>query len=202
MRWATVRRSWIWKAVQRVLTGCVQALDVFHACARAQMRRRIHGEGTKETKAAYKQGRGFALVSQGWAGVCQWVGELLAVDDEKERERRRPATDRLIGYFAKHVNRPELRGTPEGRPCRQWPSGRASQDLGSTPEATRPRWNKCNVAPMASFDLRPPLLAMGSLLGDGRLITPREFGYTRLTPGRRLRLTKPAGSLSLGRDGV
>jgi hypothetical protein len=97
--------GWIWKAVQRVLTGCVQTLDFFHACAHlSKCAQRIHGKETKEARAAYVQGRSL-LARQGWAGVCQWVGALLAVADEVERERRRGATDRLLGYFAKHVNR-------------------------------------------------------------------------------------------------
>ena len=97
--------SWIWKAVQRVLTGCVQTLDIFHGCGHVhKCAERIHGEDSAETKAAFKRGRAL-LVSQGWAGICQWVGELLSVEDEKERERRRKATDRLIGYFVKHVGR-------------------------------------------------------------------------------------------------
>ncbi len=52
--------SWIWKGVQRVLTGCVQTLDIFHACAHLhKCAERIHGEDTAEAKAAYKQGRGY-----------------------------------------------------------------------------------------------------------------------------------------------
>ena len=45
------------------------------------------------------------MVRQGWAGVCAWVGELLGVSDDVERERRRRATDRLLGYFSKHTRR-------------------------------------------------------------------------------------------------
>jgi hypothetical protein len=144
--------SWIWKAVQRVLTGCVQTLDVYHACAHVhKCAERIHGEDTKETKAAYKQGRAL-LVSQGWAGVCQWVAELLAVDDEKERERRRPATERLIGYFAKHANR--LNYAERLKAGRAIGSGQVegqAKTLGLRLKRRGARWNKCNVAPMASL---------------------------------------------------
>lgn len=45
------------------------------------------------------------MVRQGWAGVCAWAGELLGVSDDVERERRRRATDRLLGYFSKHTRR-------------------------------------------------------------------------------------------------
>ena len=65
---------------------------------------RIFGEETPEARSAYEHGRAL-LARQGWTGVWQWVGELLSVDDETERERRRRPTERLIGYFAKHTNR-------------------------------------------------------------------------------------------------
>ncbi len=102
--------SWIWKAVQRSLTGCLQTLDFFHACQHlSQCAARIYGEGTSEARAAYERGRSL-LVRQGWAGVCQWVSELLGVADETERERRRPGTERLLGYFAKHTQAPGVCG--------------------------------------------------------------------------------------------
>jgi hypothetical protein len=144
--------SWIWKAVQRVLTGCVQTLDFFHACEHlSQCAARIHGEETKEARAAYEQGRSL-LARQGWAGVCQWVSELLAVPDEAERERRRAATDRLIGYFAKHVNR--LNYAERLKAGRAIGSGQVegkAKTLGLRLKRGGARWNKVNVMPMASL---------------------------------------------------
>jgi len=144
--------SWIWKAVQRALTGCVQTLDIFHACEHLhQCAERIHGEESEETDTSYKHGRGL-LIRLGWAGVCQWVSELFAVDDEKERERRRKATDRLIGYFAKHLNRLNYAerlqascaigsGQVEGK----------ANTLGLRLKRRGARWNERNVTPMASL---------------------------------------------------
>jgi hypothetical protein len=144
--------SWIWKAVQRALSGCVQTLDIFHACAHVhKCAERIHGEDTAETKAAYKQGRRL-LVGQGWAGICQWVGELLSVEDEIERERRRQATDRLIGYFSKHTER--LNYAERLKAGRAIGSGQVegkAKTLGLRLKRRGARWNKCNVAPMASL---------------------------------------------------
>jgi hypothetical protein len=144
--------SWIWKAVQRVFTGCVQTLDIFHACAHLhKCAERIHGEDTAEAKAAYKQGRTL-LIRLGWSGVCQWVAELLSVDDEKERERRRKATDRLIGYFAKHAGR--LNYAERLKAGRAIGSGQVegqAKTLGLRLKRRGARWNKCNVGPMASL---------------------------------------------------
>src|ERR1700722_6546126 len=97
--------SWIWKPVQRVLTGWVQRRDFL--CAGEHVSKcaeRIHGEDTKEARSSYEQGRGL-LARQGWAGVCQWVSEFLAVDDEEEGARCRRATDQLIVYYTKNLNR-------------------------------------------------------------------------------------------------
>ena len=144
--------SWIWKAVQRSLTGCVQTLDFFHACQHlSKCAERLFGEGTQAARQAYEKGRG-QLVRQGWAGVCQWVGELLGVADDEERERRRKATDRLIGYFSKHTNR--LNYAERLQTGRAIGSGQVegeAKTLGLRLKRRGARWNKINVQPMASL---------------------------------------------------
>jgi hypothetical protein len=144
--------SWIWKAVGRVLTGCVQTLDIYHAnhhlhkCAE-----RIHGEGTREAQTAYEHGRSL-LVRQGWKGVCQWVAELLDVTEEKERERRRKATDRLLVFYAKHSNR--LNYAERLQSGRAIGSGQVegeAKTLGLRLKRRGARWKKKNVQPMASL---------------------------------------------------
>jgi hypothetical protein len=144
--------SWIWKAVERCLTGCVQTLDFFHACQHLhKCAERIFGEGTNETREAYRQGRTL-LAKNGWAGICQWVNELLTTPDEAERERRRPATEKLIGYFAPHMGRLNYAeclkngsaigsGMVEGE----------AKTLGLRLKRRGARWNRCNVQPMASL---------------------------------------------------
>lgn len=144
--------GWIWKAVQRVFTGCEQTLDFFHACAHlSKCAARVYGEDTQEARVAYRKSRSL-LASQGWAGVCQWVSELLAVAEESERERRRRATDRLLGYFAKHVNR--LNYAERLKAGRAIGSGQVegkAKTLGLRMKRRGARWNKCNVALMASL---------------------------------------------------
>ena len=145
--------AWIWKAVQRSLTGCVQTLDFFHACAHVHKYGGTHPWRRHQGDQGRVQARSRALlVSQGWAGVCHWVGELLAVDDEKERERRRKATDRLIGYFVKHMNR--LNYVERLKAGRAIGSGQVegqAKTLGLRLKRRGARWNKCNVGPMASL---------------------------------------------------
>jgi hypothetical protein len=144
--------SWIWKAVNRVLTGCVQTLDFYHGCQHLnRCAERIYGKETEEKQIAYRHARGL-LLRKGWAGVCQWVSELLGVEDEKERERRRKATDRLLGYFSQHTNR--LNYAERLQAGRAIGSGQVegkAKTLGLRLKARGARWLRVNVQPMASL---------------------------------------------------
>jgi hypothetical protein len=144
--------SWIWKAVGRVLSGCVQTLDFYHACQHLnRCAERVYGAGTPAQRVAYRYARGL-LLWQGWNGVCHWVAELLAVDQERERERRRQATDRLLGYFSKHTTR--LNYAERLQAGRAIGSGQVegkAKTLGLRLKARGARWRSRNVLPMASL---------------------------------------------------
>jgi hypothetical protein len=144
--------GWIWKSVQRALTGCVQTLDIYHAsehisrCAQA-----IFGEGTAEATAAFERGRAL-LVADGWAGVCAWVGELLGVECPKERERRQRVTEKVVGYFAKHTARLNYRERlAEGRAIGSGVVEGQAKTLGMRLKSRGARWRKKNVRAMASL---------------------------------------------------
>jgi hypothetical protein len=149
--------SWIWKAAGRTLTGCIETLDVFHACQHiSKCADRIFGEETAEARVAYRQGRSL-LIEKGWQGICAWVGALLSVPeaegmDDKERERRRPATERLIGYFSKHLTR--LNYAERLRSGRAIGSGQVegkAKTLGLRMKRRAARWRKRNVRAVASL---------------------------------------------------
>jgi hypothetical protein len=144
--------SWIWKAAQRSLTGCLQTLDFYHACEQiGKCAGRIFGEETDAAGSAYQRGRAL-LACQGWAGVCQWVSELLGGAAEAERERRRRPAERLIGYFAKHTHR--LNYAERLRAGRAIGSGQVegqAKTLGLRLKRRGARWNRGNVQPMASL---------------------------------------------------
>jgi len=144
--------SWIGKAVQRVLTGCMQTLDFYHACQHlSRCAKRIFGEETSEAREAFQRGRAL-LAHHGWTGVCQWVSELLGVADETERERRRPATERLIGYFSKHRNRLNYAARLQaGQAVGSGQVEGAAKTLGLRLKRRGARWNKANVLPIASL---------------------------------------------------
>jgi hypothetical protein len=144
--------GWIWKSVNRVLTGCTQTLDIFHASERlSACAQAIFGEGTAAATAAFEWGRG-RLLSDGWSGVCTWVAELLSVEDWAERERRRRATDRLVGYFSKHVSRLNYREQlARGRAIGSGVVEGQAKTLGLRLKCRGARWCHANVRPMASL---------------------------------------------------
>ena len=120
--------SWIWKAVGRVLTGCVQTLDFYHACQHlSRCAESVYGEGTAQKAQAYRHARGL-LLRQGWAGV--W----------------------LLGYFGKHAGRlnyAERLGA--GRAIGSGQVEGKAKTLGLRLKARGARWRIRNVQAMASL---------------------------------------------------
>jgi hypothetical protein len=155
--WAAVHAlgdgaGWIWKSVQHSLTGCMETLDFFHACEHLhQCAERVFGEATPEAKEAFAYSRGL-LLREGWTGVCRWVGELLSVEEEPERERRRPHTDRLIAYFSKHTGRLNYAARLQaGQAIGSGVVEGQAKTLGMRLKRRGARWNRTNVQPMASL---------------------------------------------------
>lgn len=144
--------SWIWRSFERALPSCLQMLDFYHASERLnQCAQTIFGEGTAEAKRAFERARGM-LLKDGWAGVSGWVGELLGTEDVTERERRRPATEKLITYFSKHIGRLNYRDRlARGRAIGSGAVEGEAKTLGLRLKARGARWLEANVRPMASL---------------------------------------------------
>jgi hypothetical protein len=144
--------GWIWKAVQRCLTGCTQTLDFFHACQYLnQCAEAIFGDDTPEKDDAFKDGRAL-LAQQGWQGVCCWIGQLLSIDDDQERERRRRATEKVIKYFVAHLKRLNYAECLQnGRAIGSGMVEGRAKTLGLRLKLRGARWNQNNVTPMASL---------------------------------------------------
>lgn len=144
--------SWIWKSVGRVLPGCRETLDIYHAGERLSgCAQRVFGEGTPEAVAAFERGRDL-LLREGWGGVCEWVGELLSVEAPEELARRQKATEKLLGYFAKHTNRLAYRDRlASGQAIGSGSVEGQAKTLGLRLKARGARWLKKNVRPAASL---------------------------------------------------
>jgi hypothetical protein len=118
------------------LSGCAQA---------------IFGEGTAAATTAFERGRSL-LLQAGWKGVCDWVAELLAVDDPADRERRRRVTEKLLGYFGKHTERLNYREQlAKGRAIGSGVVEGQAKTLGLRLKARGARWRRKNVRAMASL---------------------------------------------------
>lgn len=155
--WAAVQAlgdgaSWIWKSVARVLPGCIETLDIYHASERlSRCAQAIFGEGTSEATAAFERGREL-LLKEGWSGVCRWVVELLAIEPLEERCRRQKATEKLVAYFAKHTTRLNYRERlSSGRAIGSGAVEGQAKTLGLRLKARGARWRKKNVRSLASL---------------------------------------------------
>jgi len=144
--------SWIWKSVGRVLPGCTETLDIYHAGERlSRCAQAVFGEGTAAATTSFERGREL-LLTDGWSGVCAWVGELLAVEKAEELARRQKATEKLVGYFAKHTTRLNYRERlASGRAIGSGVVEGQAKTLGLRLKARGARWRKKNVRPMASL---------------------------------------------------
>lgn len=141
--------AWIWRCVERVFSGCLQTLDVFHGLQRlAQAGDRLYGEGTAESAAFLERGRQLLLES-GWSGICELVSAEYAKGDTPER---RAALEKLVGYFSKHTRRLSYHerlaagqaigsGSVEG-----W-----AKTLGLRLKARGARWRRNNVPGMSAL---------------------------------------------------
>jgi hypothetical protein len=94
--------EWIWNAALRQFGDCHQVLDIYHAAEHiADTARRRFGEGTPAAAEWLDRGRSL-LLSDGWAGLCDHLGQTLASDNGPDG---RAALDELMSYFAVHTER-------------------------------------------------------------------------------------------------
>ena len=144
--------DWIWNQAGRVLSGCVQTLDFFHACEHlGKAAERIHGEGTAGRTACFERGKEL-LLTQGWTGVCAWIDEQLRDVTGPEQERRQGITNRALGYFAKHATRLNYaERLANGRAIGSGAVEGWAKTLGLRLKARGARWNIRNVRKMASL---------------------------------------------------
>jgi hypothetical protein len=141
--------EWIWRSADRVLTGSLQTLDIYHALGHvAQAAVALYGEGSQAAESLRERGRE-TLLREGWSGLCRLVGEEYAVGDTPER---REALEQLVGYFAKHTSR--LAYAERLRSGRAIGSGVVegqAKTLGLRLKARGARWRVRNVLSMTAL---------------------------------------------------
>ena len=76
----------------------------------------------------------------------------MAVPDDAGRERRRTATDRVLGYFSEHAGRLNYaERLASGRAIGSGAVEGQAKTLGLRLQSRGARWNRTNVRPMASL---------------------------------------------------
>ena len=141
--------SWIWKSANRDLSGCLQTLDVYHACEHiAEAGKKLYGEQTPAATAFFERGRSL-LLAEGWGGICRLVGEEYAREDTP---LRRKILEAMTRYFAAHITRLNYR---ERLACGQAIGSGAveggAKTLGLRLKARGARWRQTNAQAMAAL---------------------------------------------------
>jgi hypothetical protein len=143
--------SWIWKGVDRMLSGCEQTLDVFHAMQRIALAgERMYGAESKGAQLFLERGRQL-LLERGWDGITQLMGEELEKEDTPVR---RGALEKLLKYFAPHVQRLNYASMlRDGRSIGSGAIEGLAKTLGNRLKRRGARWKKQHVKPMAALIL-------------------------------------------------
>jgi hypothetical protein len=141
--------EWIWKAAQAQFPGSREVLDVFHALEHvSKATKGLYGEGTESATSSYELAKG-KLLSDGWKGVCEWVGEELVREDTPQR---RAVLDALINYAKNHVGRMSYRSRlSEGRSIGSGLIEGQVKTLGLRMKARGARWVERNAENMATL---------------------------------------------------
>jgi len=141
--------EWIWNAATRQFGDCHQVLDIYHAAEHidAAAKRRF----SDATAAAGWLDRGRELLlSDGWAGLCDHLGQTLTTDNSPDG---RAALDELTSYFAAHTGRVNYchrlyTGQSIGSGMVE---GAAKNLIGRRLKQTGARWDVGNVNNMAQL---------------------------------------------------
>lgn len=141
--------TWIWKSANRVLTGCRQTLDIYHACEHiADAGKKLFGEETAEAAAFFEKGR-MLLLAEGWNGVCDLVGEQYQRNLSKSE---REICEELTRYFMANMKRLDYAGNlKKGLAIGSGVVEGAAKTLGLRLKARGSRWKLKNARVMAGM---------------------------------------------------
>jgi hypothetical protein len=141
--------GWIWKSADRVLTGSLQTLDIYHALGHVALAgQALYGEGS-EAAAVFRQQGQDALLGEGWNGLCQLFAKAYA---QRDTPPRRAALEKLVGYFAKHTNRlDDAERLQSGRAIGSGVVEGQAKTLGLRLKARGARWRMRNVQSMTAL---------------------------------------------------
>jgi hypothetical protein len=141
--------DWIWNETRSQFPTAEGVLDIFHAAEHlSDTGQRLFGEGSEKADAWFSESRA-ALLSRGWLGLCDQVGQVLSADRTPETQA---AMDDLTQYFFKqrdHLN--YARRLAEGRSIGSGMIESTCKQLGKRLKQSGARWNVANVPGMATL---------------------------------------------------
>jgi hypothetical protein len=136
--------EWIWDQVALHLPGAAEMLDIYHAGEHlSDAGKALFGAGTAEAAAWLEAGRQ-RLLSDGWWGLCEQIGQALV---DRPDAACQAAMDALTTYFSKHSNRLNYaQRLHAGRPIGSgMVEGAAKNLIGKRLKQTGGRWKVANV---------------------------------------------------------
>ena len=94
--------KWIWNQASQQFPSARGVLDIFHVLQHvADATRNVYGEGSG-ISSAWKDAALRALLSDGWLGLCDWVGRWRDRCDPEHAKAVRAVTEALLGYLSNH----------------------------------------------------------------------------------------------------
>lgn len=141
--------DWIWNETRLQFPTAQGVLDIFHAAEHlADAGQRLFGEGSTQADAWLEESRQ-ALLSRGWIGLCERVGQVLAQDARPETQA---VMDDLTQYFFKQRNHVDYANRlAEGRSIGSGMIEGTAKQLGKRLKQSGARWNVANVPGMATL---------------------------------------------------
>lgn len=142
--------EWIWDQVAMHFPGAAEVLDIYHAGEHlADASKALFGEGTEAAQAWFEASRS-RLLSDGWWGLCERIGEVLADDLSAPTQA---AMDGLTTYFSKHHARLNYaRRLHAGQSIGSgMVEGAAKNLIGKRLKQTAARWSVDNVPRIAQI---------------------------------------------------
>lgn len=142
--------EWIWDQVALQFPGAAELIDIYHASEHlSDAGKALFGAGTEAAAAWLETGRQ-RLLSDGWWGLCEQIGQALGARPDAACQA---AMDELTTYFSKHTTRLNYaHRLPTGRSIGSgMVEGAAKNLIGKRLKQTGVRWKVGSVPKMGEL---------------------------------------------------
>jgi hypothetical protein len=142
--------EWIWDQVALQFPGAAELIDIYHASEHlSDAGKALFGAGTEGAAAWLEAGRQ-RLLSDGWWGLCEQIGQALVARPDAACQA---AMDELTTYFSKHTARLDYaHRLHTGRSIGSgMVEGAAKNLIGKRLKQTGARWKVGNVPKMGEL---------------------------------------------------